>query len=141
MGVLTGIPMNTLLAPVPVLSAETPAGPAAAPSAPMRVVIRDLVLMAEVGIYDHEQGRRQRVRVGLDLETDPREPAVTAGEAAAAAQAVLASGHIMLLETMAERMAARCLADPRVRSVRVRVEKPDIFPDATVGVEFERRRV
>lgn len=107
----------------------------------MRVVIRDLVLMAEVGIYDHEHGRRQRVRVGLDLETDPREPAVTAGEAAAAVQAVLASGHIMLLETMAERMAARCLADPRVRSVRVRVEKPDIFPDATVGVEFERRRV
>jgi dihydroneopterin aldolase len=44
-----------------------------------------------------------------------------------------------LLETLAEEIAAICLQDGRVRSVRVRVEKLDIFPDAaSVGVEIER---
>lgn len=133
MGVLTGNPMNTLLA-----SASRP--PETVSGAPTRVVVRDLVLMAEIGVYAHEQGRRQRIRVGLDLETDPQTPAVTAADAIAAVHAVLASGHITLVETMAERVAAGCLSDPRVRSVRVRLEKLDIFPDAIVGVEFERRR-
>mgnify|MGYP001809590316 CR=1 FL=1 len=129
--------MNTLLAP-----ASLPLE--AVPGAPTRVMVRDLVLMAEIGVYAHEHGRRQRIRVGLDLETDPQTPAqtpaVTAADAIAAVHAVLESGHITLVETMAERVAAGCLSDPRVRSVRVRLEKLDIFPDAIVGVEFERRR-
>ena len=127
--------MTTLHAP-----ASLPFEAGAMPSTPTRVVVRDLVLMAGIGIYDHEQGRQQRIRVGLELETDPQALAVTAADAIAALHAVLASGHIMLLETLAERTAAGCLADPRVRWVRVRVEKLDIFPDAIAGVEFERRR-
>ena len=40
---------------------------------------------------------------------------------------------------MAEDIAAMCLEDPRVRSVRVRVEKLDILENAeSVGVEIER---
>jgi 7,8-dihydroneopterin aldolase/epimerase/oxygenase len=43
------------------------------------------------------------------------------------------------VETLAERIAALCLSDRRVRVARVRVEKLDVFPDATsVGVEIER---
>ena len=51
------------------------------------------------------------------------------------------SEHVNLIETLAERMAAHCLADARVESVRVRVEKPDILPSCrSVGIEIERRR-
>jgi dihydroneopterin aldolase len=42
---------------------------------------------------------------------------------------------------MAESIAGLCLADPRVRAARVRVEKLDVFPEAaSVGVEIERVR-
>ena len=52
---------------------------------------------------------------------------------------IVHAGHVRLLETLAERVAEACLEDDRVRSVRVRVEKLDIFPDvASVGVEIER---
>jgi dihydroneopterin aldolase len=52
---------------------------------------------------------------------------------------IVERGHINLVETLAEEIAGSCLADRRVRSVRVRVEKLDVFPDATsVGVEIER---
>jgi dihydroneopterin aldolase len=43
------------------------------------------------------------------------------------------------VETLAEQIAALCLEDRRVRVARVRVEKLDVFVDATsVGVEIER---
>lgn len=58
-----------------------------------------------------------------------------------AARAIVGAGHVQLVETLAERIAEACLADRRVISARVRVEKLDIFPDATsAGVEVERRR-
>ena len=51
------------------------------------------------------------------------------------------SGHVNLIETLAERIAANCLADPRVLSIRVRIEKPDALPSCrSVGIEIERRR-
>ena len=46
-----------------------------------------------------------------------------------------------LVETLAERFAESCLRDKRVAAARVRIEKPDIIPNArSVGVEIERGR-
>ncbi|WP_203309517.1 dihydroneopterin aldolase [Sphingomonas beigongshangi] len=45
-----------------------------------------------------------------------------------------------LQETLVEAVAALCLSDPRVRRVRVRSMKPDIYPDAGVGCEIVRTR-
>ena len=56
-------------------------------------------------------------------------------------RALVAAGHVRLVETLAERIAETCLADRRVLMARVRVEKLDIFADATsAGVEVERRQ-
>ena len=53
----------------------------------------------------------------------------------------LVSGEgFALQETLVERVAALCLADARVREVRVRSMKPDVYPDARVGCEIVRRR-
>ena len=52
---------------------------------------------------------------------------------------ILAEGHIGLVETLAERVAAMALAHPRVTRVIVRVEKLDIGP-GSVGVEIVRER-
>lgn len=116
------------------LSASGTAPPSAA-----RCLVHDLVIDAFLGIYQHEQDAAQRIRVNLDL--DLAEPGMTADDGIAAVRAVIARGHAALSETLAERIAERCLADARVRAARVRVEKLDIFPDAVVGVEIERSRV
>ena len=123
------------------------------------VFVRDMVVPASIGVYPHEQGAKQRIRLNLDL-------AVTEGPFPAAAglsrarvgrddlarvvdyeavvrrvRAVVDAGHVMLVETLAERIAETCLDDPRMDAVRVRVEKLDVFEDvASVGVEIERRR-
>ena len=54
---------------------------------------------------------------------------------------VISSGHINLVETLADRIAQTCLEDRRVQSVKARIEKLDVFKEAeSVGVEIERNR-
>ena len=56
-------------------------------------------------------------------------------------RAIIAEGHVRLAETLAERIAAACFEDARVRTVRVRVEKLEALTAAeSVGIEIERTR-
>ena len=110
------------------------------------VFVRDLVLDCNIGVYQHEKGRTQRVRINLDLgvsesadHNDQLENVVCYEDIVIKMRAIAADGHVNLAETLAERIAAVCLQDPSCRSARVRVEKLDVFNDASsVGVEIER---
>ena len=115
-----------------------------------RVFLRDMVLMAAIGIDSHEQGVHQRVRINVDLAvTEPGQGVgpdniarvVDYAALADAVRTIVAAGHTKLAETLAERIAVACLVDSRALRVRVRVEKLDIFKDmASAGVEVERCR-
>src|SRR5262245_50191571 len=110
------------------------------------VFVRDLVLSCNIGVHQHEKGREQRVRINLDLgvlESGPHhdrlENVVCYEDIVTKVRAIVADGHINLAETLAERIAMVCLQDPACRSARVRVEKLEVFDDASsVGVEIER---
>ena len=111
------------------------------------VFIRDLVLTCSIGVHGHERRADQRVRINLDLAVhedggrldDKLENVVCYEEIADTVRAIVGQGHVKLVETLAEKIAAACLEDRRIRSLRVRVEKLDVFDDATsVGVEIER---
>lgn len=111
------------------------------------VFVRDLVLESSIGVYAHEREAKQRVRVNVDLAVrehsgplgDDLANVVSYEDVTKGVEQIVARGHINLVETMAEEIARMCLEDPRVRSVRVRVEKLDVFPNAeSVGVEIER---
>ncbi len=120
------------------------------------VFLRDLVLPASIGVHPHERAGVQRVRINVDLGVDDdgaralSRPSVGRDDlrrvvdyegVANAVRAIVASGHVVLVETLAERIAESCLADARVHLARVRVEKLDVFADAaSAGVEIERRR-
>ncbi len=111
------------------------------------VFVRDLVLLALIGVHDHEHDQPQRVRINLDLAVregeggldDDLANVVCYEQLVAGVQCIFDEGHVGLVETIAERIAEMCLVDVRVRSARVRVEKLDIFDNAqSVGVEIER---
>ena len=60
---------------------------------------------------------------------------------AAGIKSIVARRHLNLVETLADEIAEMSLANRGVLSVRVRVEKLDIFENASsVGVEIERDR-
>ena len=127
----------------------TPQTATAPAGAARRIFVRDLVLLAEIGVYRREQGTRQRVRVNLDLMVDdpPGPPSdrlrdvVNYAKVVDAVRALVGRGRVNLVETLAHEIAECCLVDPRVQSARVWVEKLDAVADAAgVGVEIERTR-
>lgn len=110
------------------------------------VFVRDLVLTCSIGVHAHEKGAPQRVRINLDLAVregndigDDLANVVCYEGIVSGIRGLVGESHVNLVETLAERVAAMCLDDVRVRVARVRIEKLDVFPDATsVGVEIER---
>lgn len=54
--------------------------------------------------------------------------------------AMAAGEGFSLQETLVEAVATLCLTDARVREVRVRSMKMDVYPDAAVGCEIMRGR-
>jgi len=113
------------------------------------VFVRDLVVDANIGIHDHERQGRQRVIVNVDLSvTEIARPVkdkigevLCYEEVAGGIEDIVATGHINLVETLAERVAQMCLRDERVEIARVRIEKPDALDNASsVGIEIERAR-
>lgn len=122
--------------------------PAVSHGRTMKVLVRDLVLASRIGVYSHEKHADQRVRINLELTclehpaiNDDHGNVVCYAEVVEGIRDLLRDGHINLVETMAERIAAMCLEDHRVVGAKVRVEKLDVMPEASaVGVEIERYR-
>ena len=111
------------------------------------VFIRNMVVDCSIGIYTHEKEHEQRVRINLDLAVgegdvtinDDIRNVISYEDMAKGIEAIIAEGHINLVETLAENIANMCLHDKRVYVARVRVEKLDIIARAeSVGVEIER---
>ncbi len=126
-----------------------PLAPHTSTTATRRVFVNKLEVMAEIGVHDHEKGRKQPVIVSLDLGvTDQAAPlgdridtVLNYEWLVTMVEQTLARGHIQLVETLAEQLAAHCLEDPRVTDVRVKIEKPEAFAAAqSVGVELNCSR-
>ncbi|MFO0726544.1 MAG: dihydropteroate synthase [Myxococcota bacterium] len=113
------------------------------------VRVTGLRLDAEIGVYPHEHGRKQRLEVDIELRTslaeagrsDDVKDTIDYDGLAAIARQVAGAGHHALIETIAHQVAERIFTQHsgRVRSVLVRVRKPGAVPDAET-VEVEARR-
>lgn len=110
-----------------------------------RIFIRDWVLPIHIGVYPEEQNVTQQVGFTVEAEVarsggalhDEIAEVPSYDDILKTIRAIVDEGHINLVETLAERIAARCLADPRIASVRVRIDKLERGP-AAVGVEIVR---
>ncbi len=112
-----------------------------------RISLRDHVVEADIGAFQQERGHRQRLRFDVVVEVRPA-PApldddvdriLSYDRIAEAIAAELAAERLNLLETLAERVAERVLAEPQAMRVFVRIEKLDRGPGA-LGVEIVRSR-
>jgi len=112
-----------------------------------RIRLAGLTVRGRHGVFDFERRDGQDFVVDVELELDLAAAAasdelsdtVHYGELAEGLAAVLAGEPVNLLETLAERLAAVCLADPRVRATTVTVHKPQApiplsFADVAVTI-------
>lgn len=132
--------------------------PARDPNATDTVFVHDFVLPVRIGAYASERASPQQVRFNVEAAVARGSWAARTGDAGSVARweagmrdvfsydlirdgiRMLAdAGHVGLVETLAERVAAMVLAHPRVMTVAVKVEKLDAGP-GIVGVALERTR-
>lgn len=97
-----------------------------------RISITGLQATGHHGVLAHERRHGQRFVVDAHLEVDLHtaghsdrlEDTVDYGRLVGELEAVLTGPAVDLLETLAQRLADRCLADDRVVGVEVTVHKP-----------------
>lgn len=101
-----------------------------------------------IGVHDSEKKRDQAVIVNIEIEmlslpagrTDNIGDTLDYETVINDVRAIAQSGHVHLVEHFAEKIAASCLRHEKAAAATVRVEKPEVFSDATVGVEIRRAR-
>ena len=110
--------------------------------------IRDMIVEMEIGAYDDERGKTQKVRVNViaepsiwpDASHDNLNETVSYDTIVQHVWRVTREGHTHLVETVAEKIAQACLLESAIRKVTVRVEKLEIYPFAVPGVEIVRAK-
>jgi len=116
-----------------------------------KIYIRDLALRCIIGIYPQERIARQDVVVNIVLETEAHRQAAQSDQIEDAVDyksitkdviELVENSTYQLIETLAERIADVCLADARVLTATVCVDKPGALRFArSVAVEVRRSRI
>ena len=106
--------------------------------------MHDFVLPMRIGTYARERDLEQNVRFSVDVAITrsgsvPRNmPDVLSYDVITdSIRMIAARGHVALVETLAEEVAASVLRHPRAANVTVRVEKLETG-SGSVGVEITR---
>jgi len=112
-----------------------------------RISLRDHIVEVEIGAFQSERGKTQRVNFNVVVEVRPTASPIeddvdrimSYDTITQAIQNELAAERLNLLETLAERIAQSILLEPQAERVFVRIEKLDRGPGA-LGVEIVRTR-
>ena len=110
------------------------------------VSVQDLSVPAVIGVHDWERGLTQTLVCSVELAADVRKAArhddladaLDYSAVARSIASVVRDGRFRLIETAAERVAERLLADHPVTWLRLEVRKPIAAGGYTAAVTIER---
>ncbi len=102
------------------------------------ITIRNLRIVCIIGCKPEERVKPQEVRVTTHLSCDCRkagksdrlEDTINYARLSEQFIRIATEGQFFLIETLAERISAFCLEEPRVAQVEVTIEKPAALPQA-----------
>ena len=115
-----------------------------------KILVRDLVLKISVGIHDFEKKKKQRVKFNLDINTDPSlvpddnniNSIINYEDVIKNIKNITNKKHYLLLETLAEKIFLKLFENTRVKKVKLRIEKLDVFKNtSSVGIEIEKSKI
>jgi dihydroneopterin aldolase len=116
----------------------------------VRVLLSDVAVDVRIGLHPWERHPERPTRLIVNVEMFAAWPLAKTGADGGFIDYDRVRDHIAgwrdrdhveLLETLVEELIGICFALPPVEACRVRITKPDIFPEAAAaGVEIFRRR-
>ena len=112
------------------------------------VSVRDLSVRAVIGVHDWEREVEQTLTINVDMAADVRmaaasddlRDALDYSAVASTIAAVVRDGKFRLIETAAERVAERLMADYRLSWLRLELCKPIAAGPYTAIITIERKR-
>jgi 7,8-dihydroneopterin aldolase/epimerase/oxygenase len=106
-----------------------------------RICVCDLALPYSIRVQDYEKHAPQRVRINAELLVEGRvgqdefRHLVNCEKIVARIRTITQGPHIILVETLADRILDLCFGDRRVMAARVKIEKLDVYSKAErIGV-------
>ncbi len=113
-----------------------------------KIIIKNLVLPARVGLYAEENSNEQKVVVDLEISIDLRKAGmkdsiyetVNFTTVRKEITALFAKKKFRLIEAAAEQIASQTLAHKHVRKVRVMIKKERFKEKPLIGIEITRER-
>ena len=110
-----------------------------------RIILESLAVRADIGFHEFEIGAPQRLLVTIEIWLDDKQP--PAGDdpdrawnydfLRAEVEEIAAARRYNLQETLAHAIFERIAAFRGIHALRVRLSKPDVYPEAHgVGVEI-----
>ena len=115
-----------------------------------KILVKDLILKISVGIHDFEKKKKQRVKFNLNINTDPGlvpndnnlNSIINYEDVIKNIKKITNKKHYLLLETLAEKIFLKLFENMRVKKVKLRIEKLDVFKNtSSVGIEIEKSKV
>lgn len=114
-----------------------------------KIMVKNLTLDASIGIHSFEKKKKQKVSISLEIIvnddisfTDHKiENFVSYEFIVNDIKKLISKGHIELLETLGEEIFAICFKDDRIFSIKLTLEKLDVFKETdSVGIEVFRTK-
>ena len=112
------------------------------------IFIKNLEVRGSIGALSHERHGEQIIRINVEMTVptitdhgDRLEHVVPYHPIVGKIKAILKTGHIELVETLAQRIVAAAFEEPRILAVIVTVEKPEVIPGAdAAGIRLSAQR-
>ncbi len=115
-----------------------------------KILVKDLILKISIGIHNFEKKKKQRVKFNLDINIDPGlvpddnnlNSIINYEDVIKNIKKITNRKHYLLLETLAEKIFLKLFENKRVKKVKLRIEKLDVFQNtSSVGIEIEKSKI
>ena len=114
-----------------------------------KVLIKDLTLDLQLGYYDFERGKKQKVKFNLELNHENTKPTndkdlksiVNYGKIVKLIEKLVKNKHYNFLETLAEDIFDELFKNKRINKIVLRIEKLEILKQcSSVGIQISKKR-
>ena len=114
-----------------------------------KILIKDLTLDLQLGYYDFEKEKKQKVKVNLEVSYQDKNPTndkdiksiVNYSKIVKLIEKLVKNKHYNFLETLAEDVFDELFVDKRIDKIILQIEKLEILKQCTsVGIQISKKR-
>ncbi len=114
-----------------------------------KILIKDLTLYLQLGYYDFEKEKKQKVKFNLEVSYQDKNPTndkdiksiVNYSKIVKLIEKLVKNKHYNFLETLAEDVFDELFVDKRIDKIILQIEKLEILKQCTsVGIQISKKR-